>query len=494
MTTFLWHDYETFGLSPSMDRPAQFAAIRTDERLEKIGSSVCLYCKPAMDSLPSPQSILITGILPQFCEKNGLIEAEFAHRIFSEMSRPDTISVGYNNMRFDDEVSRFMFWRNFIDPYEREYKDGCSRFDLFPLVVATWALRPEGIEWPTVATDDGSVRPSFRLEHLSVANGLAHEHAHDALSDVQATIEVAKLIARVQPKLWEYALRNRSKEAIRKILMTNKPLVWVTPYAGHEKGYTRLVVNLGPVPGRTNDVLLWDLSEDPTELLSLTGEEVKRRLFTKTADLPNGEKRLPIYQCKINQAPFLVPHFGVLSDERAALFGIDKKLALERAAAIAPHIEKLTGLWTEAYRAHDEELSAAKTEPDVDAGLYGGGFASFSDKRMIQAVGRAKPEELTQWVREQRLHFEDPRFNELLLRYRARNWPETLDENERSHWNAFRQERLIEGKGRARTLEQFSEELAVIEEALAETATQADEELIGALYDWAEKISDSLDQ
>ena len=174
MTTFLWHDYETFGLSPSLDRPAQFAAIRTDENLNAIGKPICWYCKPSMDTMPDPQSVGITGILPQYCEEHGLIEADFA---------------------------RATFWRNFISPYDREFDNGCSRFDLFPLVVATWALRPEGINWPKAEGED---RPTFRLEKLSEANGLTHEHAHDALSDVQATIEMARLIKTKQPKLWEF--------------------------------------------------------------------------------------------------------------------------------------------------------------------------------------------------------------------------------------------------------------------------------------------------
>ena len=161
MITFLWHDYETFGLSPSLDRPAQFAAIRTDENLNAIGKPICWYCKPSMDTMPDPQSIGITGILPQYCEEHGLIEADFARAIHKEMIREETISVGYNSMRFDDEVSRFTFWRNFISPYDREFDNGCSRFDLFPLVVATWALRPEGINWPKAEGED---RPTFRLE------------------------------------------------------------------------------------------------------------------------------------------------------------------------------------------------------------------------------------------------------------------------------------------------------------------------------------------
>ena len=491
MSTFLWHDYETFGLSPSMDRPAQFAAIRTDELLTICEEPICLYCKPAADTLPSAQSIAITGILPQECLKKGLKEAQFAHRIHDVMSVPETISVGYNNMRFDDEVTRFMFWRNFIDPYEREYKDGCSRFDLFPLVVATWALRPEGIAWPKVSTEDGQERVSFRLEHLSEANGLKHEHAHDALSDVEATIEVARLIQSRQPRLWEYALKLRSKDYVKTMAQSGKPLVWVSPMHGHDRGYIRLVLCLGQYPGRSNSVLFWDLAHDPQEMLTLTAEDVKARLFARDEDLPDGVTRLPIFSCKINQAPFLVAHLGVLSEERAKAFGIDREEAQRRAQGILPHIETLSSLWQEALGV-DEDSEDGSSRPDVDADLYNG-FPSLTDKQKIRRVAITKPQALAQAVFDGRVHFDDERLNEMLFRYRARNWPETLSDSERERWHQLREARLINGEGGARTLEQFAEEIALMEEEKADNMTEADEELFGALYDWAEVMSESLE-
>ena len=491
MSTFLWHDYETFGLSPSMDRPAQFAAMRTDEELNICEKPMCFYCQPAADALPSAQSISITGILPQTCLKQGLKESEFAHRIHDAMSVPETISVGYNNMRFDDEVTRFMFWRNFIDPYEREYKDGCSRFDLFPLVVATWALRPEGIVWPTVQTEDGQERVSFRLEHLSVANGLKHEHAHDALSDGEATIEVARLIRSKQPRLWDYALKLRSKDYVKNLVQSGKPLVWVSPAHGHDRGYVRLVLCLGQHPARANSVLFWDLAYDPKEMLTLTAEEVKTRLFAREEDLPEGMTRLPIFTCRINQAPFLVAHMGVLSEERAQAFGSNRQEALERAQDILPHIEALTSLWLEALGdGGDSPKTGADT--DVDAALYSG-FPSFTDKQKVKRVSITDPQALAQAVFDGRVHFDDVRLNEMLFRYRARNWPETLNESEREQWHALREARLVNGEGGARTLEQFAEEIALLEEQKAESMTEADEELFGALYDWAEVMSDSLE-
>jgi len=193
--TLYWHDYETFGIDPKRDRPVQFAGIRTDEALNIIGAPLVIYCQPANDFLPSPQACMITGISPQLALKEGVNEAEFISRIHAEFARPGTCTVGYNNIRFDDEFTRYTLYRNFYDPYAREWQNGNSRWDIIDLLRVTRALRPAGINWPE--RDDG--QSSFRLEELSKANNIAHDAAHDALSDVLATIEVARLIKARQP-------------------------------------------------------------------------------------------------------------------------------------------------------------------------------------------------------------------------------------------------------------------------------------------------------
>ncbi|MGS0729095.1 exodeoxyribonuclease I, partial [Shewanella sp. 0m-11] len=223
--TLFWHDYETFGANPAKDRPSQFAGVRTDMDLNIIGEPETFYCKVANDYLPSPEAILITGITPQLANLKGMPEAEFMDKINGLFSQPKTCVVGYNSLRFDDEVSRYGFYRNFIDPYAREWQNGNSRWDIIDLVRACYAFRPEGINWPE--KEDGS--PSFKLEQLTVANGLSHEKAHDAMSDVYATIDMAKLIKSVQPKLFDYYFSLRQKQAVSKLIdvLEMKPLVHV---------------------------------------------------------------------------------------------------------------------------------------------------------------------------------------------------------------------------------------------------------------------------
>ncbi|RLA45884.1 MAG: exodeoxyribonuclease I, partial [Gammaproteobacteria bacterium] len=199
-TTFYWHDYETFGVDPSRDRPVQFAGLRTDVDLNVIGEPLVIFARPANDFLPHPQACLVTGISPQQALAEGLPECEFIRRIHEELARPGTCSVGYNSLRFDDEVTRYTLYRNFYDPYAREWQNGNSRWDIIDMVRATCALRPAGIEWPL--REDGL--PSFRLEDLTSANGISHEAVHDALSDVHATIALARLVKERQPRLYDY--------------------------------------------------------------------------------------------------------------------------------------------------------------------------------------------------------------------------------------------------------------------------------------------------
>ena len=222
--SFYWHDYETFGVLPRRDRPAQFAGVRTDAELNEIDAPLTLYCKPAIDSLPEPEACVITGITPQVCEAKGVAERDFASAIEAQLARPGTVGCGYNSLRFDDEVTRHLFWRCLIDPYAREWQNECGRWDLLDTVRCAWALRPEGISWPQ--REQG--KPSFRLEHLSAANGIGHEAAHDALSDVRATIALARRVKARQPRLWEFCLRLRQKTAVLGELVMGKPVLHVS--------------------------------------------------------------------------------------------------------------------------------------------------------------------------------------------------------------------------------------------------------------------------
>ena len=477
--TFLWHDYETFGATPRRDRPAQFAAIRTDAELNEIGEPIMLYCQPANDFLPDPEACLITGILPQHCLEHGVPEHEFARQIEAAFSQPDTIGVGYNTIRFDDEVTRYLFWRNLIDPYAREWQHNCGRWDLLDVVRMVHALRPDGIVWPT--RDDG--KPSFKLEHLSAANGLVHEAAHDALSDVRATIALARLIRSKQPRLFDFCLELRRKDRVAAEIglhqapAERQPFLHVSGMFPVEHGCLALVYPLAQHPTNKNEILVWDCRYDPSELFTLDAETIRTRMFTRTDDLPEGVTRLPIKSVHLNKSPMLVANLKTLQPELATRWDIDLEQGRAHAALAAAGPD-LRAVWAQVL-----QKPASGTPVDVDEDLYGG-FVSKEDRRQLESIRMQKPAALTG----KRVSFEDERLNELLLRYRARNFPETLSEEEMQTWEAHRAARLFEGAGGARTIDQLFQEI----DALSETADERAEAILGALYDYAEMIAPEL--
>jgi exodeoxyribonuclease-1 len=474
--TFLWHDYETFGAEPRRDRPAQFAAIRTDAELNEIGEPVMLYCRPANDYLPAPQACLITGITPQECLERGVPEHEFAAAVEQAFAQSGTVGVGYNTIRFDDEVTRFLFWRNLIDPYGREWQNGCGRWDILDLVRTAYALRPEGIEWPL--KEDG--KPSFRLEDLTRANGLAHEAAHDALSDVRATIALARLIKTRQPRLWDFVFALHKKDKVNAEIglhlppEARKPFLHISGMFPTERGCAAIVWPLAAHPTNKNELIVWDCAHDPGELFTLDAETIRLRMYTRADALPEGVARLPIKSIHVNKSPVVIGNLKTLSAEQAARWNIDLDTHLRHAqlAAAGPAMD---AVWREVFRRPE-----AGGPVDVDEDLYGG-FIGQGDRRRLDGLRVQSPEELAK----ARPGFDDPRLEELLFRYRARNFPQTLGEGERHSWEQWRAARLFEGAGGARTIEGLYAEI----DALSETADERGEAILGALYDYCEMVA-----
>jgi len=476
--SFYWHDYETFGRVPRRDRPAQFAGIRTDANLNEVGAPLMIYCKPAPDYLPDPESCLLTGILPQTCLEQGLPEHEFAAAIEAELALPGTVGLGYNSIRFDDEVTRHLFWRSLMDPYAREWQNGCGRWDLLDVVRCAYALRPEGIEWPK--HEDG--RPSFKLEHLTAANGLAHEAAHDALSDVRATIALARLLRNAQPKLFEFCLKLRKKEAVWDEIGVGRPFLHVSGMYGPERGCIALVWPLAPHPTNKNELVVWDLAADPSELLSLNAAAIRERMFTKQEELPEGLARLPIKTIHVNKSPVVIGNLKTLSPAMAERWGLDLAQGHAHAELLRAKGRLLDGLWGEVFA-----RPAPAGPVDVDEDLYGG-FVSNDDRRSLQRLRGLTPEQLAERVAQGKVGFADPRLDELLFRYRARNQPEALDEAERARWLAHCAARLHEGQGGGQSLPDFFDRL----DQLCETADERGQEILGALYEYAEQIAPEL--
>lgn len=454
--SIVWYDYETFGASPAWDRPAQFAAIRTDEDLNEIEAPIEWFCKPADDYLPHPQAVLITGITPQDCQQKGIPETEFIARINAVFSQPETCTAGYNSIRFDDEFTRYTLYRNFYDPYAREWQGGNSRWDILDVVRCAYALRPDGIEWPR--HEDGRV--SFKLEHLTVANGLEHGKAHDAVSDVRATIALARLIKEKQPKLYDYLYRMRSKQALLELVDVagHKPLMHVSGMFPVEQGCMAVIVPLCWHPTNKNSFIAFDLHQDPTPLFELSADEIQRRVFTRQTDLADGEQRLPLKEIHLNKSPVLAPA-KTLTPDQAARWQLSGE-TLRRHLAMIKQGPNLQAKLQAVFSGRTFEKMG-----DVDARLYDG-FFSAQDKQVMAEVHRLGPWDLVDWP----APFSDERGEEMLFRYRARNYPDTLEGDELARWEQHRQVRLLQGieHSRALTYPQFAEALQVAVQQVAD--------------------------
>lgn len=410
--TFFFYDFETSGLNPRADRVMQFAGQRTNLNLEPIGEPVNILVKITNDALPSPSAIMVTKITPQQTLADGISEAEFCRYITEEIFVPGTIAVGYNTIRFDDEFMRAMLWRNFYDAYEWEWKDERSRWDILDVVRLTRALRPEGINWPF--TEDG--RATNRLELLTKLNGLSHEHAHDALSDVFATIAVAKMIKEKQPKLFNYLFKMREKNAVKKLVNLDNKQPFVYASGRYSSEYNKTTVAFPLTSGRNGNVLVFDLRHNLEELM----KEDRESYFPIVKEL-----------C-FNKCPAVAPITVLDEGNGWNKIGLNREVVDKNLEILLKHPE-----FAEQMRGEIENRSEFPKAIEPEAALYDG-FLNDSDRIKVAAVRNAEPNKLADFHPE----FQDERLSGLLLHYKGRNFPETLSESEIALYEAYRQERL----------------------------------------------------
>ncbi|AZF07097.1 exodeoxyribonuclease I [Pseudomonas sp. R5-89-07] len=473
MTSIFWYDYETTGINPRSDRPLQVAGIRTDLELNEVGPPINLYCQPGDDILPHPAACAITGITPSVLAQKGLAEADFMTRVHAELSAPGTCGAGYNTLRFDDEMTRYSLYRNFFDPYAREWQGGNSRWDLIDVMRTAYALRPEGIVWPE---QDGRV--TLKLERLTEANGIDHGQAHDALSDVRATIALARLVREKQPKLYEWLFQLRSKQRVMDQVRLLQPMVHISGRFSAERHYLGVVLPLAWHPRNRNALIVCDLGLDPQALLELDADTLRERLYTRRDQLAEGELAVPLKLLHINRCPVVAPLKVLRAEDRERL-QLDMSVYQARALRLTDAQE----VWRDKLASiYAEEEFAANEDPEQQ--LYDG-FIGDRDRRLCEQVRMAEPIQLgrQQWP------FDDHRLPELLFRYRARNFPETLNNEEQERWRLFCQQRLSDPVwGAPNTLMAFK----LARKELENNATAFQHQVLGEWQDYADSLAARL--
>ena len=446
MNSFYWYDYETFGISPKVDRIAQFAGIRTDENLDILDEQM-FYCKPTHDVLPSPEACAITGISPQLCDQKGIIEHEFIKKINNEFSAPGTCTVGYNSISFDDEFTRHTLYRNFIDPYAWHWKNGNTRWDILDVVRLCYALKKDNsLSW---AYNENN-KPVFKLDRLSVANGIEHSDAHDALADVRATIGIAKIIKETQPKLFDFAFSLRDKKTVESKINMFEPMLHISGVYPAERSCAKLVSALAYHPKYRDRAIVFALDQDPSILLELETEELRTLIFTSQSKLPKDVTKLQIKDLTFNRSPMFVPNIYKLNENTSSQLQIDMPKCISNLEFIRKNQNEISEVIKDIYTIEDAK---APTE-DVDQSIYDG-FIDNSDRKICDQIQKLDTKKLSNFHPQ----FTDQKLSKLLLNFKARNYSESLSEKEHDEWFEIVQGRIQEGKYGYLSLDEFYKKL-----------------------------------
>jgi exodeoxyribonuclease-1 len=441
--SFFFYDLETSGFDARQARIMQFAGRRTDLELKPIGEPFNFLIKLTDDILPDIDATLITGITPQSTQMDGMTEAEFLRIFEDEIATPGTVFTGFNTIRFDDEFMRCLHYRNFYDPYEWQWQDGRGKWDLLDVVRITRALRPDGIEWPF----DIHGKPTNRLELLTALNKLDHEHAHDAMSDVEATIAVARLIRNKQTKLFDYMYEMRDKTRLADLVEGGEPFVYTSGRYSSEFEKTTVAVHICAHPKHNGSAFVYDLRHDPTQYADMTPEQLAEKWRWKK---DSTEPRLPVKKIQYNHMPAVAP-MGVLDEASQKRLQINFD-DIQKHLGI---IRKMTDLADRLCQAAElldkkQQASLVSTEYDVDNCIYDGFFGT-EDKNAMRVVRAADASELGNLG----LKFKDQRLSALLPLYKARNYPKAMTDEERAEWERFRVNKLMNGGPQSKMAKYF---------------------------------------
>jgi exodeoxyribonuclease-1 len=462
--SYYFYDLETTGFRATTDRIMQFAGQRVDTDFKPLGKPDNILVKLPDDILPTPSAILFTGLSLKENKVKGISEPEFAKYFNEKIATTGTIFIGFNNLRFDDEFIRYLNYRNFYDAYSWHWAMNRSRWDLMDAVRMTRALRPEGINWPI--DKDGKV--TNKLEKLTEANNLLHTKAHDAMSDVEATIEVAKLMADKQPKMFNYLLKLRDKKLSTELINSNKPFIYTTGKYSSHWFHTSVVLTVD-INIKSSTAQVYDLRIDPEPLLNMSVADLVEKW---RYDPEKDNEEMPIKTIKLNRCPAVAP-LSVLDEATIKRLSIDVGEIKKHEQVLKDNKKEFNNKLQEVVKALNAERdSRQKTYKSyADQKLYSG-FVSSEDQKLFPGVHQNPPE--------LDLHFKDERLNDLFFIYLGRNYRDDLNPDQLSKWRELVHERLFEGEGSL--IQRYKEEIA------EQKKTSKNTKLISELEELAKSI------
>ena len=417
---FVFYDTETTGLETAFDQILQFGAIRTDDDLNEV-ERINVRCRLLPHVVPSPGALLATGIRPATLVDPSLpSHYEAIQQIRAKLLEwSPAIIIGYNSLDFDENFLRQALFQT-LHPTYLTNTNGNVRGDVMRMVMATAIYAPNAISVPI--NDRG--RDIFKLDQLAPANGFAHDHAHDAIADVEATIHMARLVRDRAPEIWDTMMGATRKQDVSELIMSEPMFAHTAVY--HASPYTYLVTCCGQNPQDNGQLAVFDLAFDPEPYLDNSVEELVGVL--------EGSPK-PIRSIRANAQPILMSSEHLPDSAKAA--GVDGAERQRRVEVIQgnPGFRERVGEAL-AARYADEPPS-----PHVEKRIYDG-FPSSSDQALLQQIHEMPWEDRAAVVDQ----LEDDRLKEFGTRLIYFDQPEALPEAKRAELDDWRARRVL-GEG-----------------------------------------------
>lgn len=361
---FIFYDLETTGLEKAFDQIVQFAAIHTDDDLQ-IRGTINLRCRRLPEIVPSPSAMMVTRIDPDHLENQALSHYQMLQEIQTWLQqRTPATFVGHNSLEFDERFLRLALFRSLCDPYLTSI-GGNIRGDIMLLAQAVFHHDPDSIQVPI---NRGLL--NFKLGDLVRANGLRfpEQAAHEALADINATLELARYLRDRAPIIWNQMIDNTKSVQIDELLATH-PFVYLSAiYFGRPYGY--VVAEVARNLNNPKEVALFDLNHDPRPYLDMSVPDLVRTF---------GRSPKVFRVVRSNGQPILMPPSHPGQHIRGEI--LRDELYRERAALIREH----QAFQQNVSEALSQRYEPADPSPYVEERLYEG-FIGNEDKALMQSL------------------------------------------------------------------------------------------------------------
>lgn len=371
-----------------------------------------------MDYLPNPKSLLITNISIQYLQKNGINEYFFSKKIFKIFMGKNTCIVGFNNISFDNILTRHLFYRNLFDPYEWSWKNGNSSWDILDVLRAFYIFFPNKILWPK--NNKGFI--SFKLSDITKINKIKHNNIHDAYSDVLATILVSRLLKKVSENFFFFLYFSTRKNNLLQFLKKNekKPFFYISSFFGSSFFNIGCVMFLMFHPNIKNSFFLIDLKKNLNVLLNLYYSQNLR--INSIQEL----FQYGIILVSLNKSPIFLS-YSFLSSKKCYNLKIDYLKCQRNFFLLLNNFSFLT--WIRSLFSQKSFFNIKNITNNVDLMLYKN-FFNFSDKNILLDFHGKKP---LQW-KDFYFKFKDFRIKNLIFNLLGRNFFCFLNANEKKIW------------------------------------------------------------